>query len=287
MEVLRYDDPASFRRDGAPVLLADPARNNQPIAILQVLQDQPEVYPTFHLWMAVRDGQPKGLAMQTEPYGVVLAEPLEDEAVDALADAVVVDAGPLPGVNGNLPWADRFAECLTTMTGRIAERILNEGVWELTTVADVPTPDGAARLATPDDRELLRRWMRAFADEALPPDQPRRDDAGTDLVIDLRLAGRGCGYWLWEDPTPVSVSGHRDIPGVGSRIEPVYTPPQHRRRGYATRLVAELSAARLALGDPACFLTTDMANLASNAIYARIGYVKVCEAVEYTFHREP
>ena len=125
MEVLRYDDPVAFRRDGALVLLANVARNNLPLAILQVLQDQPGVYPTFHLWMAERDGQPRGLAMQTHPYGVLLAEPLEAEAVDALAEAVVVDARPLLGIIGTLPWADRFAECVTTMTGRKAERILN------------------------------------------------------------------------------------------------------------------------------------------------------------------
>ncbi len=285
MEILRYDDPAAFRRDGSPVLLADAARNNLPLAILQTLQDQPEVYPVFHLWMAVHDEQPRGLALQTEPYNVVLAEPLEDEAVTALAEAVLADAGPLPGVTANRPWAGRFAERVTAMTDRRAERILDEGVWELTAVTDVPTPGGTARAATPGDRELLRRWLRAFAREALPSEHPW-DEARADLDIDLRLAGRGGGYWLWDDGTPVCLSGHRDVPGVGSRIGPVYTPPEHRSRGYATRLVAELSTARLALGDPACFLFTDLANPTSNGVYARIGYVKVCDAVEYTF-REP
>ena len=266
-----------LRRDGAPLLLADAARNNLPLAILQTLQDQPEVYPVFHLWMAVDDGEPRGLALQTEPYNVLLAEPLQGDAVDA---------GPLPGITANLPWADRFAARVTLMTGRKAERILTEGVWELTTVADVPTPGGAARLATPGDRDLLRRWLRAFLDEALPQGRPR-DDAHTDLDIDLRLAERGGAYWLWDDGSPVALAGHRDVPGVGSRIGPVYTPPERRRRGYATRLVAELSAARLALGDPACFLFTDMANPTSNSVYARIGYVKVCEAVENVFHAAP
>jgi GNAT superfamily N-acetyltransferase len=285
MEVLRYADPAAFRRDGAAVLLANAARNNLPLAILQTLQDQPEIYPVFHLWMAVRDGEPRGLALQTEPYNVVLAEPLEEEAVDALAEAAAVDDGSIPGIVANLPWADRFATRVTLVTGRRAERILNEGVWELTTVADVPTPRGAARAATAGDRDVLRRWLRDFADEALPPGRPR-DDARTDLDIDLRLAERGGGYWLWEDGTAVSVAGHRHVPGLGSRIGPVYTPSEQRRRGYATRLVAELSAARLALGDPACFLFTDMENPTSNAVYARIGYVKICEAVEYLFRSE-
>jgi hypothetical protein len=30
-----------------------------------------------------------------------------------------------------------------------------------------------------------------------------------------------------------------------------------------------------------------MAKRTSNAIYAQVGYVKVCNAVEYAFHREP
>lgn len=282
MDVLRYDDPVAFRRVGGPVLLADPARNNLPLGILQRLQDQPEVYPVFRLWVAMRDGQPKGIALQTEPYNVLLAEPLEDEAVDALAEAVVRDAGSLPGVTANLPWVDRFAQRVAALTGRAAERVLHEGVWELREVRDIPMPGGAARIATLDDRELVRGWIRAFLDEALPPGRPR-NDAGMDLQIDQQLAGRAGGYWLWEDGGPVSLSGHHGIPGVGSRIGPVYTPAPHRRRGYAARLVAEQSAARLAEGDPACFLFTDMANPTANALYTRIGYVKVCEAVEYVF----
>lgn len=264
------------------MLLADAARNNMPLGVLQVLQDHPEIYPVFRLWLAVHDGHPVGVALQTEPYNVLLAEPLVDEAVDALADAAVLDAGLLPGVTANLPWVDRFAERVTALTGRESRHVLGEGVWQLTAVADVPTPNGAARVATSDDRDLLRRWIREFADEALPPEHPR-DDARSDLEIDLRLVEQGGAYWVWEDGVPVSISGHRDIPGVGSRIGPVYTPPKFRGRGYATRLVAEHSAARLTAGDAACFLFTDLANPTSNAIYARIGYTKVCDAVEYAF----
>ena len=282
MEVLRYDDPAAFHRDGAPVL-ADAARNNLVLGILQVLLDEPDLYPVFHLWLAARDGRPVGLAMQTEPFNVIVAEPLEDDAVDALAEAVVADGAPLPGVVANQPSADRFAERVTAITGRTSERILEEGVWALTAVEDVPVPAGAARPATPADRELMRSWLNAFAEEALPRGRPQDDEARRDLDLDIRLAGRGAGYLLWEDGTPVSLSGHREIPGVGSRIGPVYTPPQHRGRGYATRLVAEQSAGRLEAGDPACYLYTDMANPTSNAIYARIGFVKIADAAEYLF----
>jgi hypothetical protein len=116
MEVARYGDPVAFRRDGGSVLLADVARNNLVLGTLQVLVDEPKVYPVFRLWLAVRGGRPVGVAMQTEPYNVLLAEPLEEGAVEALAEAVVWDGGPLRGITANLPWADRFAKRVATLT---------------------------------------------------------------------------------------------------------------------------------------------------------------------------
>jgi hypothetical protein len=282
MEVQRYLDPAAFRRDAAPILMASPGRSSLPLAVLQILVDQPDVYPDFHLWLAVRDGTPVGLAMQTQPHNVIVADPIDPETIEPLALAVHADGHATPGVIGNVPFAQEFTEHLVAATGRRPELIMSEGVWELTDVNDVPTAPGSARPAVGRDRDLLRSWFRAFAAEALPPEHPR-DDERTDANIDHRLAGHGGGFWLWEDGEPVSLSGHHDVPRVGSRIGPVYTPPEHRGRGYATRLVAELSSARLAMGDPACFLFTDLSNPTPNAIYERIGYLKLCDAQEYAF----
>jgi len=52
----------------------------------------------------------------------------------------------------------------------------------------------------------------------------------------------------------------------------VYTPPAYRGRGYATALVAAMSRELLTRGKRKLFLTTDVANPTSNAIYSRIGY---------------
>ena len=69
----------------------------------------------------------------------------------------------------------------------------------------------------------------------------------------------------------------------GIRLGPVYTPPERRRRGYATSLVAEVSARLLESGRRRCFLYTDLANPTSNAIYRRIGYEQVAESAEYGY----
>ena len=281
MEVQRYLDPVAFRRDAASVLMASPGRNSLPLAVLQTLVAQPDVYPDFHLWLALRDQAPVGLAMQTQPHNVIVADPIDPLAIESLAQAVLADGDTIPGIVGNVPFAEEFSGHIAGVSGRRPELIMGEGVWELADVNDVPAVSGSARPAVGRDRDLVRAWIRAFAAEALP--EHPRDDERTDANIDHRLAGRGGGFWLWEDGEVVSLSGHHDVPRVGSRIGPVYTPAEHRGRGYATRLVAELSAARLAMGDPACFLFTDLANATSNAIYERIGYVKLCDAQEYAF----
>ncbi|MEA2522053.1 MAG: uncharacterized protein QOI81_1699, partial [Actinomycetota bacterium] len=146
--------------------MASPGRNSLPLAIIQTLIDQPDAYPTFHLWLALDGGSPVGLAMQTQPHNVIIADPTDPQAIAVLADAVVSDAAPLPGVIGNLPFAEVCTEHIAAATGRRAELLLREGVWELTTVNDVPAVPGSARPAMQRDRDLIRRWLAAFSDEA-------------------------------------------------------------------------------------------------------------------------
>jgi hypothetical protein len=70
---------------------------------------------------------------------------------------------------------------------------------------------------------------------------------------------------------------------MGIRLGPVYTPPERRRQGYATSLVAGVSARLLEGGFRRCYLLTDLANPTSNAIYRRVGYEQVCESAEYGY----
>ncbi len=69
----------------------------------------------------------------------------------------------------------------------------------------------------------------------------------------------------------------------GKRITAVYTPPEHRQKGYATSCVAALSQNLLDSGCKYCFLFTDLANPTSNHIYHKIGYRPVSNWSNYSF----
>ena len=81
----------------------------------------------------------------------------------------------------------------------------------------------------------------------------------------------------------MSVVGHAEPVAGVMRIGPVYTPPQHRGRGYASSAVAAVSRAALEGGMSQCLLYTDLANPGSNRIYAALGYRRVADWEEHSF----
>jgi predicted GNAT family acetyltransferase len=129
---------------------------------------------------------------------------------------------------------------------------------------------GQARRARAGDRRVVARWLDDFSVEALGA--PAR--GGGHWV--QRLDDPAWQLWLWEvDGVPVSVVNGRGTTPVSSRLGPVYTPPAHRGRGYASGLTAHVTAELLAAGHERVTLFTDETNATSNALYARVGFVDV------------
>jgi predicted GNAT family acetyltransferase len=131
---------------------------------------------------------------------------------------------------------------------------------------------GTMRRATEDEFDTLVAWQVAFIAESGVPDDPER------VRRLLRMRQDRGGLRVWDDGGMASYAGFGEHDDIG-RIAPVYTPPERRRRGYASALVAALSAELLASGKRALFLTTDLANPTSNGIYERIGFRSAADHV--------
>lgn len=277
MQVTPLPDAASFLAAAAPVLERDTAANNLPLGIAQQLVDRPDTYAEAFFWVAAESGRVVGAAMRTPPYPAIIADPLHDDAIGAFVATLASAQPDLPGVTANEPWASRFADAWTAATGVPWRRVVGQGVYALTTVLPPRPAEGSTRDATHDDRPLLRRWMGAFAAEALQ--EMPRDDGDMERGIDAKIGdGAAGGFTIWEvEGRPVSLTGWMPIPG-GARVGPVYTPPEERGRGYASNLVAQVSARMLDEGAEACFLYADLQNPTSNAIYRRLGYQQVAES---------
>jgi len=278
-------DPAEFLERAGPLLYADEARHNLILGLAGVLRDRPEVYPEFGLWVVEEAGIPVAAALVTPPHNLVLADATDPGALAPLAAAVRASGVAVPGVVGNRPAVDHFNAVWAPLAGVVPRWRMAQGVFALAEVRPVPPAPGAARPAGQDDRPIVLEWLQAFSAEALPEEPFDRER--TARGVDHRMANMeatATGIWLWQDgPQVVALVAYGSPTPEGIRLGPVYTPPGRRRRGYATSLVAAVSARLLAHGRRRCFLYTDLANPTSNAIYRRIGYEQVAESAEYGY----
>jgi predicted GNAT family acetyltransferase len=279
VNVVTLADPVAFRERAEPLLLHDEPRHNLMFGILSTLIDQPGVYERFRLWLVEDDtGTARAAALQTPPFNLLLSRATDQDCA-ALAAGIHEEGLTLPGITASPPEVDAFVRAWTELTGARAPLFLDQGVYALTSVIPVAGVPGRMREATREDRGFLIEWVHAFVDEALPTGSPM----GAAAMVDHRLDGQGSGFAVWETDRPVSLTGYWGATPSGIRIGPVYTPPDHRRNGYASALVAGLSQSLLDEGRRFCFLFTDMANPTSNRIYRNVGYEWVCESKDYHF----
>lgn len=288
MKLVRYGDVGAFYERVETFLLAREAEHNLLLGISATLQRQPG-YFSMNPYLATveEDGQVVVVAMRTPPHQMVLSLPASDVVVDEGLELVVRDAWAtygdgLNGILGPAALSLGFAERWHTTTGRAYSVSVRERIYRLVAVIPVAAVPGAMRAATEADRDLLERWVVAFQDEALPPTEIRMPPAHW---VTHRLMPPMRGIVLWEDGAglPVTMVGYSRSTPNGATIGPVYTPPEQRRRGYASACVATISQQLLDEGRRFCFLFTNRNNPTSNHIYQTIGYRHVSDVAVYDF----
>ena len=210
---------------------------------------------------------------------LILADGTESAALPLVVEDAVRAQPETPGIVGPKELAREATALWTSRTGTSARLNVAERIYRLERViAPRPAP-GAPRIARPTDHPLLANWFQAFVSESIPGQDASRETAQRNA--DRWIAGGG--LWLWIDGEPVAMAGAGGRTPNGVRISAVYTPPEGRRRGYASSLVAALSQAQLDSGLRYCFLYTDLANPTSNKIYQEIGYEPVSDVDQYSF----
>lgn len=262
-----------------PLLSAEPERYTVLIGVLAGLVEHgPNFYgtdpPVLGWWS--QDGAVGAAVQQTPPHPVQVTR-LPAEAVGPLAEALGPHrAGGITEVLGAEPDATAFARAWASITGQqfaveMRQRLHRLG--ELT--PPDPMPAGTARVATTDDIELARALAEAFA--AATGQRP----ASATLVESRLRAGR---LVLWEVAgQPVSSAGIAALVGGVARVGAVYTPPEHRNRGYGAAVTVATTRLAFDYGANSVILFTDLANPTSNALYARLGYRPVEDKVVIAF----
>jgi len=263
--VVHHTDPDAFLAAAQPVLARSPESAAAFAAWTHGLKANPPSARAPAYLATFAHGGSFGAALR-RPDGPLVFEDSDPAAATAFAADLAGRSPRLQGIVGALPACEAFARAWRERIGRRHALRCHLRHHMLTRVAAVPRASGGPRLAGSRDCDWLAESQFAFIVEAGVADHPERILA----AIPKRVA-RG-DFWIWDDGAPVSFAGWTGAGEAAARVAPVYTPPEARRQGYATALVAALAQALLAAGRRRLFLLTDVANPTSNAIYARVGF---------------
>ena len=231
-------------------------------------------HPLFITLM--EDGKCVAACVQTPPYNLILFAVKEhlDGSISSLCNYLIENNIDFPGIIGPIAVADKFIDTWTTMKKDSFTLVVDEMVYRLDSVTDISISNGKLRLAKVGDLDLISKWMGAFYVEALYPIAEK--EARTESLKRIKEGA----FYIWEDGRPMAMAGKTRPTKNGISVAYVYTPTEHRKKGYASSCVTKLS--QLLLKDyKFCTLFTDLSNPTSNNIYKKIGYKAVNQVHQY------
>ncbi len=286
MEVRFYDDISEFYDLATPFLLEHEAENNHLLGILDAIRDDPYRYGDFKPELiSVLDGnQIMLISLRTPPFNQILSYTNHLRSINALVDALNKQNIELPGVMGIKKGVEKFAKLWCKGKKLEAKLAMNERIYQLTEVAQDTLGNKEFIKADDSFTELVFKWGREFIVEVFSENELKIRDNWINSL--QRSVDEGRIYLLLDNDLPVSMARKAGKTPNGNKVNLVYTPPSLRRKGYATKCVAELSKLLLDEGNKFCFLFTDLTNPTSNSIYQKIGYRPIIDIDQYKFEQK-
>ena len=275
MFVTRYDSADSFLKVAGPLLMLAEAENNLIIGVAQGIARNPAAAKNPYLATVSNAAGVLACAVHIAPFKVVITR-ADREPIAALADDVFRVVPDVEGVTGPDQSATDFAVAWSRLSGVEPTLGMRLRIHEARTVTDsgFRAPSGHFRPANAGDLELLTEWTEAFVIEARIPEK-------VDSAVIVGDAIRRNRLHIWHDGQPMSMAAWTGKTPNGVRINFVYTPREHRGKGYGTACVGALTHQQLSQGSAFCWLYADLSSAASPNIFKRIGYRPVSDVSEY------
>ena len=276
-KIVRCDGARAFLRRAEAWLLRREAENTLLLGVADSLSGGAQGYESPLYFATIeRGGEVQGCAFRTPPYKLGLTR-MPVEAAPLVASDVAEVYESLPAVLGPPDIARRVGRAWAAIKGVRAADGARQRIHSLERVRPpVREAAGGLRLADESDLALVASWIRSFVGDTGAYDMRDPEPRAEHLVASKCLA-------LWVDRVPVSMAAFRTRTRNTARVSLVYTPDEHRRRGYASALVAQVSRHLLDSGCRWCVLYTDLANPTANKIYRAIGYRPVQDVMDVNF----
>lgn len=178
-----------------------------------------------------------------------------------------------PGIIGEKEVCLAYDKAYQAVTNKSLILEMNQRIYYCNKVESKSEVPGLVRLASMDDFSVLRYWINNFysdVEEKEPMDET--DEELMEVINSKRL------YVLELNREVVAMTGRTRPLSDSETICLVYTPKNLRKRGYASKLVEEITELILTEKQMVT-LYTDLANQTSNNIYMKIGFKPYCDSL--------
>jgi predicted GNAT family acetyltransferase len=280
-EAERFTDQERFAACIADLVRRDPVGATMVSHVLSGHRVQP--YPGGPpLMVAVRQGGAVALAaLRTGRQAVLVVVDPEPARMDGVfeefVDVLTADGGEVSGFNGRTTTVLPLAERWTRRTGAACRLRMSTVLYRMAGLVEpvgVPGSVRPAALTDVADLDVLVRWLGDFGGET---GVSRGLPAPTASSV-LADAERGQVSLLWcVGRVPVALAGHSAVRGGLSRIAPVYTPLEHRRRGFGAAVTAAAVHSARSFGAEEVTLFADADYRPANEVYHRLGFQPIAE----------
>ncbi len=280
MKYTEYENTDDFLARAGENLERQEAVNGLMLGLSLRLRENKLFYGSQPLFATVGESNAIDLiVLMTPPHKLQILAPHEadEKAFEKLAAELHERRWPVPGVIAENAAAESFADKWTRITGKNFEMGKKQRIFELREVRHPVYPPGEFNRVTLEGLELAREWVRSFHEETDTSVNPDEEDRAVHNRIKTGT------LWFWNDSQPVSMAARGRPTPNGEAVNMVYTPPERRRNGFATAVVARLSQRILDRGKRFCTLYTDLSNPVSNNIYMKIGYVPQADVMDIHF----
>jgi FR47-like protein len=146
-------------------------------------------------------------------------------------------------------------------------------IYSIRTPPVYPNVPGTARPATRDDLDLMCSWIGEFVQVATNDAVPNREQVAQIIASNRHM------LWVVDD-LPVSMAAVNRRINNTAAVGSVYTPLEHRQKGYAGAVTAAVVERIYSEGKTSACLYTDLRNPYSNRCYMKIGFKAECNSMQ-------
>jgi predicted GNAT family acetyltransferase len=282
MEVVFPKDAHSFLQMSQKALEEDEINGNLIFGLSNTLLKNENTYgkeaPLYSI--VYKNNEISLIGLMTPPRNLLLYENknLDSGIMEYFVENLYSRNIHIPGVIGEKNIAKLFMEKWTKIKNSNFKINMNLRVFKLTKVEEYIKPVGLFRKAEERDIECIIEFITNFSSETKEPNSSSRiKEMAENGIVNNEI-------YVWDNKNIVSMAKKQRPTKHGMAVGGVYTPLEHRYKGYATALVAELSQNILNSGKLFCTLYTDLSNPTSNSRYQKIGYKPIYDHISYEFN---